>query len=67
MCDLVLQEHPQPLFDLLKALLLLYGHCADTIRPERRTGAVKINQNKTERREKQMSNLQVRFLRKRKT
>lgn len=61
--DLVLQKHPQPLLDLLKALLLLDSHCADTIRPERRTAAVKINQNKTEWREKKMSKLHVRFLR----
>lgn len=33
--DLVLQEHPEPLFDLFKALLLFHGDCADAVRPEK--------------------------------
>lgn len=31
--DLVLQEHPEPLLDLLKALPLFHGHRADAVGP----------------------------------
>lgn len=37
-CNLVFQKHPQPLLDLLEALLLLHGDGADAIGPESRTG-----------------------------
>lgn len=35
MGDLVLQEHPEPLFDLFKTLPLFHGDRADAVRPEK--------------------------------